>query len=203
MISSNIAVIALVFLFGLVLGGVAIWLLGRRHTAVRTAPEAKPTTPLSFRLNYIALPGALALTTVIAIAILSPSIPAELAYRFSSSGAPQGFMGREFFLSIMIGAQLIAVGLAAIIAFFIIRTARRILQSSPAPVAPGRIIWLMVNILVLPQLLVAFVALDAAYYARTSSHIMTPWLFSLLAVGIGTLVIIVLFALSFNETRKA
>ncbi len=208
---SNIAVTALVFLLGLVLGGIAFWWFGRRHTHTETLtaekPEAKSETKsavnLSFRLGYIALPGAVALTTIVFLAILYPSFPNELAYRFSSSGAPQSYIGRELFAVLMIVAQLVVVGFAAAAALFILRLARRMLKDSPAPIAPGRIIWLMANMLVLPQILIAFVALDAAYYANKTAHIMTPWLFSLLAIGVGTLVIIILFALSLNEARRA
>ena len=199
--TANIAVIALVFLVGLVLGGAGIWLMGRRRTTA-DAPAAKSSTDLSFRLSYIALPGVVALTTVVAIVIMYPSLPTELAYRFSSSGEPRGLIGRELFIGLMIGAQFIVVGLAAAVAVAIINMARRMMKDYPVA-APGNTIWLMVNMVVLPQLIVAFVALDAAYYARTATHIMTPWLFSLLAIGVGTLAIIVLFARSFNETRKA
>ncbi|MCL2150110.1 MAG: hypothetical protein FWH51_04180 [Dehalococcoidia bacterium] len=202
MTPSTAVVIALVFLVGLVLGGVAIWLLGRRRTPSPMAPKEKPAADVSFRLSYIALPGAVALVTIITLAALYPSLPAELAFRFSSSGTPQSLIGRELFIGLMIGAQCVVAGLAVAVAFSISGLARRLLTGSPAPTRPRRIIWLMVNMLVLPQLLVAFVALDAAYYARNLTHVMTPWLFTLLTIGIGTLVLIVLFVLSFNETRR-
>lgn len=201
--SPNFAVIALVFLIGLVLGGTGIWLFGRHRIPTQGASEEKSQAELSFRLSYIALPGAVALATVIAIVILYSSLPPELAFRFSSSGEPRGLIGRELFVGLMIGAQFIVVGLTVAVALGIINLARRMLKENPTATAPGSTLWLMVNMLVLPQLLIAFVALDAAYYARNLTHIMTPWLFSLLAIGIGTLVIIVLFARSFNETRKA
>jgi len=202
----NIAVTALVFLLGLALGGVSIWWFGHRRTKPQNAPAAKQDTAtamdLSFRLGYVILPSAVALTTIVTIAILYPSFPNELAYRFSSSGAPQSSIGRELFTVLMIVAQLVVVGLAAAATIFILRLARRMLKDSPAPIAPGRIIWLMANMLVLPQILIAFVALDAAYYASKTAHIMTPWLFSLLAIGVGTIVIIILFALSLNDARR-
>ena len=201
--ASSIAVIVLVFLIGLVLGGVGIWFFGRRRTAVQTTPVTKPETDLSFRLRYVVLPGTIALVTVIVLVALYPSMPSEVAFRFSSSGEPKGLMGRELFVGLMAGIQLIITGLSAAVAFGIIGMARRILKDSPAHVDPGQIIWLMVNMLALPQVIIAFVALDAAYYASTSGHLMTPWLFSILAIGVGTIAIIILFALSFNKTRKA
>jgi len=202
--SSNIAVIALVFLVGLVLGGAGIWLFGRRRTPTPRDPAPKPpSTGPSFRLSFIALPGAVALATIVTLVILYPLLPAEIAFRFSSSGEPRGTIGSGLFVGLMIGAQFIVVGLAAAIAFGIVNMARRMIKDSPTAINPGSIIWLMVNMLVLPQLIVAFVALDAAYYAHAETHIMTPWLFSILAIGVGTLMIIVLFARSFTETRRA
>ena len=206
MTSSNFAVIALVFLVGLVLGGAVIYLLGRRRGAPSrpvSAQGEKPALDLSFRWGYVLLPAAVALVTIVALAVLYSSLPAEVYYRFSSAGVPRGSIGREGFLAIMVGAQILMVGAATAVASMVLRIARRMLKDSPTFVDPGRAIWLMVNMLVLPQLIVSFVALDSAYYARSGTHIMSPWLFSLVTIGIGTLVIIFLFAQSFNETRKA
>jgi len=204
MSSSNIAVIALVFLIGLVLGGAGIWLFGRRRTPTPRDPVAKPPAAgPSFRISFIILPAAVAFSTIIALAILYPSLPAELAFRFTSSGEPQSTIDKGLFIGLMIGAQIIVVGLATAVAFGIVSLARRMLKENQATIDPGHVIWLMVNMLVLPQLLVAFVALDAAYYAFAETHIMTPWLFSILAIAIGTLAIIALFSRSFNEARRA
>jgi uncharacterized membrane protein len=205
MTSSNIAVIALVFLIGMALGGAVIWLLNQRKS-VKATPAAQPAqaaTDLSFRFSYITLPSAIALGVIITLAILYSSLPAEVAYRFSSSGSPRDAVSRETFMALMTGVQLVMVAAAALIAFVILRFARRMLKDSPPLVPPGRIIWLMANMVVMPQLIMAFLALDATYYTRTATHMMTPWLFSLLTIAIGTLAIIFLFAQSFNETRKA
>ena len=72
MTSSNIAIIALVFLVGLVLGGAVIYLLGRRGAAPAAPVKAagKPALDLSFRWGYVLLPAAVALVTIIALAVL-------------------------------------------------------------------------------------------------------------------------------------
>ena len=202
--SSNIAIFAVVFIAGLALGGWVIYLLGHKKSG-KSAPPAppEPGIDLSFRSSYIILPAALAILTITAIGILYPSLPPVVDYRFSAAGVPRDSIGREAFLGIMAGAQILMVAAAAAVAGLSLRVARRMMADSPSPVNPTPVIWLMANMIVLPQLIVAFVALDAAYYARMSTHIMTPWLFSLVAIGAGTLVIIILFMRSFNDTRRA
>ncbi len=204
--SSSVAVIALVFLVGLAVGGAVIWFVARRQAVARTGPATgrgkKAATDLSFRLSYIALPSAVALVTVIAMAIAYPALPAEVAYRFNSSGVPQSTMSREVLLLLTVGLQLLTVVAALAVAWLLLNMARRALQNSRPPVEPGRIIWLLANMVVLPQLILSFVALDAAFYAHSQSHLMTPWLFSIVAVGIGTVVMTFLFARSFNEARR-
>jgi len=201
--SANFAVFALVFIIGLALGGAVIYFLGRRRPAPAAAPAAASGLDLSFRFSYILLPVAIALFTIIALGVLYPSLPAEVDYRFSATGVPRGSIGRVGFLALMVGVQLLMTAAAAAIASLILRIARRMLANSPDAVDPMATIWLMANMIVLPQVIVSFVALDAAYYARAGAHIMTPWLFSLAALGVGTLAIIILFTRSFNETRKA
>ena len=205
MTSSTVAVIALVFLLVLVLGGVILWLLGRRRGAIQPgiSSHEKTRTGLSFSLSYLILPGALALVTITALAILYGSLPPEVAYRFTSTGAPRGYIGRELFVGLMVGAQLVVIAAAALVMVVVMQVARHMLKDNPVQMNPQRIIWLMVNMLVLPQLIVAFVALDAAYYASAQSHVMTPWAFSLIAIGVGTIVIIFLFARSVSGTRES
>jgi hypothetical protein len=205
MTSSSIAVIALVFLIGLVLGGAVIWLIARSGSrTVRTvAPIPEKNTPeLTFRFSYIALSSAVALVSIIGLAVMYSSLPAEVYYQFSSNGVLRGSISRELFIVLMIGGQLVLVAVAAVIALTILGIARRMLKGNAPLIDPGRIIWLMANMVVLPQLIVAFVGLDAAYYATSGSHIVTPWVFSLATIGFGTLIIITLFVRSINDARR-
>ena len=205
MTSSNIAVIALVFLIGLVLGGAVIWLIARSRSRKDNTVSSGPgnTAPdRSFKLSYFALPLAVAFVTIIGLALTYGSLPDEVYYRFSSSGTPQGSISRELFLVIMIGVQLALVAAAAVIAIVVLRITRRILKESEPVIRLSGIIWLMVNMVVLPQLIMSFVGLDATYYATSGLHIVTPWIFSLATVGFGTLVIIILFVRSFNSARR-
>jgi len=204
--SSNFAVFALVFLIGLAFGGAVIWLLGRRRAGSSiqspVVPGKRPSGDFSFRPGFIAVPIVVAVFTILSLTVLYSSLPGQVAYRFSSAGVPRDTIGREAFFVMMVGGQLLIVAASAGIASVVLRLARRMLAGSPEKIDPSRVIWLMVNMVVLPQLILAFVALDAAYYARVGTHIMTPWLFSLVTIGIGTIVIILLFSLSINETRQ-
>jgi uncharacterized membrane protein len=204
--SSDIAVFALVFLFGLVIGGVVIFLLWRKKEAARAPVSripAKNGVDLSFRFGYIAVPVVLAGVTAIALVVFYPSLPDEVYFRFSSEGAPRSSISREGFLAVMTSAQLLMVLAATAIAWLTLRIAQRMLANSPAMMNPLRTIWLMANMIVLPQVIVAFVASDAAFYARTNTHILTPWTFSLIVIGIGTVSLFALFLRSFKNPRSS
>ena len=206
MSATTITLIVLVFALGLALGAGLIWFFLRRErgakpAAVTPAPP-KPVPAVRFRASYIVLPAAVALVAIVISLALYPSLPAQVAYRFTSGGLPTGYMARATFLVLMAGAQVLLVTAAYVIAASIVRVSRRMSQNQPLPVDPSRIIWLMANMVLLPQIILAFILVDSSIYAASNRHLMTPWLFSLIAIGVGTVVIAVLFVRSFQDYQK-
>jgi len=47
----------------------------------------------------------------------------------------------------------------------------------------------MINMLALPQIILAYIMLDVSFYALHETHIMLPWLFTLIAVVVGSIVV--------------
>jgi uncharacterized membrane protein len=201
-----IVVIALVFIIGLACGGGLIWIFLRRQKVVKSAGEARPiiktATALRFHIGLVALPLALFLLCSILVIAFYPSLPLEVAYRFSSTGVAKGWLGREAFVAVMLGAQLIFLLASWVIAAALTRIGQQMLQSSRLPASPGRMIWLMANMVSLPQLIAAFIMVDAIIFARSQHHIMTPWLFALLAIALGSIVLIILFMQSIKQSRN-
>jgi len=58
---------------------------------------------------------------------------------------------------------------------------------------PHKAIWLMINMLALPQIILAYIMLDVSFYALHETHIMLPWLFTLIALVVGSILLIILF----------
>jgi uncharacterized membrane protein len=206
MSAAFIVVIALVFIIGLAFGGGLIWFLLRRQKLVKPAGETRPiikkATVLRFYLGLVALPLTLFLLCSILVVAFYPSLPPEVAYRFNSTGVAKGWLGREAFVAVMLGAQLIFLLASWVIAAAVTRIGQKMLESSRFPANPGRLIWLMANMVSLPQIIAAFITVDAIIFARSQQHVMTPWLFALLAIALGSIVLIILLMQSIKQSRN-
>jgi uncharacterized membrane protein len=196
-----------VFALGVGIGAGAIWILlllrrGKlKSAAQKPVPPPGDTSALPFRWGYIAISVFLFLFCLAVAAIVHPSLPESVAYRFSSAGVPTSFLSKAAFTAVMLGAQAF-ITLAVIgLAFSIIAFGRRLLGKSALAFNVHGMIWLMTNMLALPQIILAFILLDSSFYALQGSHIMTPWLFSLITVGLGSLVILFVFVQVFKQAR--
>jgi hypothetical protein len=144
MSAAFIVVIALVFIIGLAFGGGLIWFLLRRQKLVKPAGETRPiikkATVLRFYLGLVALPLTLFLLCSILVVAFYPSLPPEVAYRFNSTGVAKGWLGREAFVAVMLGAQLIFLLASWVIAAAVTRIGQKMLESSrfPANLADGQ-----------------------------------------------------------------
>ncbi len=198
-----------VFALGVGIGAGAIWILlllrrGKLKSAgQKTAPPPGDASALPFRWSYIAISVFLFLFCLAVAAIVHPTLPESVAYRFGSAGAPTSFLPKAAFTAVMLGAQLLitlaVVGLASGIVAF----GRHMLARSALAFNVHGMIWLMTNMLALPQIILAFILLDSSFYALQGSHIMTPWIFSLITVGLGSLVILFVFVQVFKQARES
>jgi uncharacterized membrane protein len=210
MSATTVILLILIFALGLALGaGLILFLLRRERQATAKAAKAERVSApprsapvLRFRFSFIALPLVIAMTSIISAFVVFPFLPAQVAYRFTMGGAPASYMARGTFFVLMTVAQLAIVGSAYIIASSIVNLGRRAAQDQPLPVDPSRVIWLMANMVVLPQVILAFILVDAAIYGSTTRHLLTPWIFSLLTLGLGSVAIVALFLKSFRDYRK-
>lgn len=200
--ATQIITVALVFLLGLAAGGAIIWFLMRRQR-VPWAPKAveKPTSAqvLAFRFSYVAIPVILTLLSLALTLGFYAWLPVQLAYRFDAGGTPSGFMNRDAFILVMFLAQLVLVAMGGGITLAVVRLGQRASVDPQTVANAERFLKLLSNMIVLPQLILLFIALDASVYGVWQLHLMPVRLFVILAIALGSLVLAYFFVSTFKR----
>ena len=199
--STLLIILTVVFLFSLACGAV-MWLFlrsrrvaGPDHPTAETAPEAP-----AFRWRYIALPLVVLILTVAMVVYFYRLLPPEVAYHFQSDGSPDQWLSRstivlwallpQFFLTILAGA--ITWGL----------TKLGSVSSDVAAIMAklGRLLLVMGNMVAIPQVILCFAMLDIFSYNSYQVHILPLWVFALIVMVVGAIVLTVFF---FQTVRQA
>ena len=199
--STLLIILTVVFLFSLACGAV-MWLFlrsrraaGPDHPTVETVAEAP-----AFRWRYIALPLVVLILTVAMVGYFYRLLPPEVAYHFQSDGSPDQWLSRstivlwallpQFFLTILAGA--ITWGL----------TKLGSVSSDVAAIMAklGRLLLVMGNMVAIPQIILCFAMLDIFSYNSYQVHILPLWVFALIVMVVGAIVLTVFF---FQTVRQA
>ena len=199
--STLLIILTVVFLFSLACGAV-MWLFlrsrraaGPDHPTVETVAEAP-----AFRWRYIALPLVVLILTVAMVGYFYRLLPPEVAYHFQSDGSPDQWLSRstivlwallpQFFLTILAGA--ITWGL----------TKLGSVSSDVAAIMAklGRLLLVMGNMVAIPQIILCFAMLDIFSYNSYQIHILPLWVFALIVMVVGAIVLTVFF---FQTVRQA
>jgi uncharacterized membrane protein len=216
----TILIIAAVFLAGLALGAFIIWVVLRRRKTSPAPEKAAPAAqfkpnvemsktqatqafPLAFRWSYVAAPISLAIIClIIAVAFVS-YLPSPLGFRFNSDGAVRMFMNTYTFIALMIAAQIVCALAAWGIANTIISMGHNAFKTSQPQVSLDAYISLTSNMVLLPQMILAYIMLDAFIYGVWTRHIVSVGLFSILTIVIGSLILIFMFMRLLSHTNSA
>jgi len=199
--STLLIILTVVFLFSLACGAV-MWLFlrsrraaGPDHPTVETVAEAP-----AFRWRYIALPLVVLILTVAMVGYFYRLLPPEVAYHFQSDGSPDQWLSRstivlwallpQFFLTILAGA--ITWGL----------TKLGSVSSDVAAIMAklGRLLLVMGNMVAIPQIILCFAMLDIFSYNSYQVHILPLWVFALIVMVAGAIVLTVFF---FQTVRQS
>lgn len=159
-------------------------------------------TKYSFQWRYVILPFAVLLISIILTAIFFGMTPDEVAYRFNIDGEPTAHMGAFGAVSLFLGIQLAV----AFVSFVITRTisAQKFLtDSKDVAIRPDKLLTLMGNILVIPQLVFAYALLDMFIYNANEFHLMPLWLFVAIVLVTSTIIIGVLTLPSLIKVIKS
>ena len=171
------------------------------ETSERNPDDKKETVELTFRCKYISLPLAILLLIVVLTAIFYTQLTDEVAYRFDMSGSPVSWLDRGSILLLTLLPQFILFIIAITITWWIIRAGRSIGQIASA-LKPERLLMLMSNIVALPQIIFGFVMLDVFIYNIYGNHLMTIWLFALIIMIIGGIILAIVFIQAFKRSRS-
>lgn len=199
--STLLIILTVVFLFSLACGAV-MWLFLRSRRAARPDhPTAETVAEApAFRWRYIALPLVVLILTVAMVVYFYRLLPPEVAYHFQSDGSPDQWLNRstivlwallpQFFLTILAGA--ITWGL----------TKLGSVSSDVAAIMAklGRLLLVMGNMVAIPQVILCFAMLDIFSYNSYQVHILPLWVFALIVMVVGAIVLTVFF---FQTVRQA
>ncbi len=148
--------------------------------------------PLKFRLSFVALPLAVILLVVALSAIFYAQLPDEVYYRFDTSGEPSGNpISKTSLMMLMVGIQLALFAMAYIATRSVGRVQLFRDNVDNFWFNPTRLLTLMGNMPVIIQLILAYVLVDAIVYARQADHLMPLWLFAVITLVAGGIVMLV------------
>jgi uncharacterized membrane protein len=157
---------------------------------------------LTFHWGYIILPLAIFILSVILIAFFYRLLPSEVAYKFQSDDSPEKWLSRNAIILWTIIPQLIFVILAGAITMGMSMLSRRFIQPGSTGIKPERVISLMGNMVVLPQLILCFAMLDIFSYNSYQVHLLPLWTIALIVVIIGSIILGVLFFQTIRQAQR-
>jgi len=194
-----ILILAAILLIGLGCG-VALWfaLRYRQQTKEVTTAETLP-----FHWSYIILPLAILSLSLILTAYFYHQLSTEVAYHFKFDGSPDRWLSREMVtLWLFVPQLLLALGAGAIV-WGITKLGVLSRQSGSAGVKPESMLSLMGNLVALPQIILCFAMLDIFSYNAYQMHIMPLWVFALIIMGLGGIILGIFFVLAIRRAWGA
>ncbi|MFC2021063.1 DUF1648 domain-containing protein [Chloroflexota bacterium] len=155
--------------------------------------ETPAGTALTFHWNYIGLPVAILLFSVVLTAFFYPRLPAEVAYRFQPDGSPDNWGGKGAVILWTLLPQLLLTLVAGGIARGITGLIARLIKGQSTWMKPEIIISLMANMIALPQSILFFAMLDIFSYNSYQIHLLPLWVFALIVLVTGGIIIGIFF----------
>jgi hypothetical protein len=154
------------------------------------------TESVAFRWRFIALPMAILLLSIILTAYFYRLLPVEAAYHFES-GLPDRWMSRIALVAWLVIPQFFFALLAWITTRGAAYISNRFQTTDSAWME--RIILIMGNMIALPQIMLGFAMLDIFSYNAYQIHLIPLWVFAVIVMGAGG---IVLGAFFFSAIRQ-
>jgi len=177
--------------FLLVLGcGVALWLALKYG---RPAKEATTAEALPFRWSYIILPLAILSLSIMLAVYFYLRLSPEVAYRFKLDGSPDSWLSREMITLWLLAPQLLLSLVAGGVTWGATKLGVLFRQPGSAWIKPERILSLMGNMMALPQIILCFAMFDIFSYNSYQIHLLPLWLFALIIMGLGGIILGLVF----------
>jgi uncharacterized membrane protein len=211
--------VIVLFVLSLVImgGGVAFYVMRRAKATSPPAPPrpappvAPPPKPIAttqapqasappFRWRYVLWPLVVLAISVAATAFFYHLLPEPAAWRFAADGSGERFLSRGTLVAILLVPQFVLAGGAAIIALVVSRIGLW-MKAGPTPASAGGLIILMSNMVALPQIILCFAMLDIFVYNAYQVHLLKLWVFAVLVMVVGSVVLGICFARAMRQAR--
>ena len=158
-----------------------------------TIKETATVKATPFRWSYIVLPLAILLLSIILIAYFYRLLPAEVAYHFATDGSPDRWLSRGVITIWFLVPQFILTLAAAAITWVVIQLGAKFQQPEGTGANPKGILLLMGNMIALPQIILGFAILDIFSYNSYQIRLLPLWVFTLIIMVIGGIILGVFF----------
>jgi uncharacterized membrane protein len=210
--TASVFIIVGVFIAGLLSGALFItWILRRRKPALQTTIPVSPTQAVSqvkadrlvFRLSYVITPVLLCIASLVTAVVFTFYLPARLAFRFDQNGSPVIYMSKPLFVMLMVTAQILCAVAAWGIAEIVVRMGKSAFLTSPPQFKLDNMVFLMCNMILLPQVILAYIMLDVFIYGVWTRHLISLGIFSILTLAFGSIVIITMLTRVLSQARSA
>jgi uncharacterized membrane protein len=198
-------IIIIIFLLGLG-GGAIAWFMLRQRQAAKSQEATRETAgkvTLPFRWSYIIAPLAVFILSLILIAYFAPHLPNEVAYHFSPDGSPDKWFSRSAAIGWAVVIQLFLIVVAIAIPWGTTKLSALAGQTEGAVIKPARTLSLMGNMIALPQIILLFAMLDIFSYNSYQTHLMPVWIFALIVMVIGGIILGVFFIQAVRRALRA
>ena len=158
---------------------------------------------LLFRWRYILLPLAIFFLSILLSAYFYHLLPTDVAYHFKSDGSADRWLSREMIIVWTLMPQILFTLVAGCLTWGITRLSILFGQAESTRIKPEGVLLLIGNMIVLPQVILCFAMLDIFSYNSYQIHIMPLWLFALIIMVLGGIILGVLFMRIFQQVWRA
>ena len=160
----------------------------------RSIPKKMP-----FRLRYMVLPLAIFLLSLALAAYFYHLLPREVAYHFKD-GLPDKWLNRNIIIAWMLAPQFFFMLLAGAITWGITKLSARFQQTKSR--WAENLLLLMGNMVALPQTILGFAMLDIFSYNSYQVRLLPLWVFALIVMGLGGIILGVYFAFAIRQVWR-
>lgn len=148
---------------------------------------------MPFRWSYAAVPLVVLLLLVALSAYFYHLLPAEVAVHFQPDGTPDGWLSRQMTLVLVLLPQLLLALVGVALAWGMTKLAGRFRPPEGTKINLKTIVALMGNMVALPQIVFGFAMVDIFVYNAYQIHLPPLWIFALIFMVAGGIVIGVVF----------
>ncbi len=158
---------------------------------------------MPFRWSYIIAPLAVLLLAIIMSAYFCHLLPTEVAVHFGSDGIPDRWLKPEVTMVMALLPQFFLTLAAAALAWGMTKVANRFRQPEETRINLEILLSLMGNMIALPQIVFGFAMLDIFVYNAYQIHLPPLWIFALIFMIGGGIVIGVFFVRAIRREWSA